>query len=83
VQLTSGAGLSGAARARAARPLGPREERGGSGRGHDLGQKRPSRGGERKCFSFFYFLFLISIFYFHFFLYLFLLNNNLLTNLRC
>jgi hypothetical protein len=43
-----------------------RGRRGGSGR--DLGQKRPSRGGERKCFSFFFFSFsfLFSIFYFLF-----------------
>jgi hypothetical protein len=44
--------------------LGPREERGGSGRGRDMGQKLPSRGGrKRKCFSFFffYFSFLFSI----------------------
>jgi hypothetical protein len=43
---------------------------GGSGRGRDLGWKRPSRGGERKCFSFsfsvFYFSFLFFYFYFLF-----------------
>jgi hypothetical protein len=44
--------------------LRPREERGGSGRGHGLGRIRPSRGG--KGFSFFLFLFSISHFYFLF-----------------
>jgi hypothetical protein len=40
----------------------------GSGRRRDLGQKRPSRGGEEKMFFLFLFLFLflISIFYFYF-----------------
>jgi hypothetical protein len=79
VQLTGGAGLLGAARALAVVPLWPWE-----GEGEWLGAKTAQpRGGE--CFSFFFFcfLFLISIFYFHFFLSLFLLNNNLLTNLRC
>jgi hypothetical protein len=39
---------------------------GGRGRGRDLGQKRPSRGGGEKMFFLFLFLFLISIFYFYF-----------------
>jgi hypothetical protein len=43
----------------------------------------PAVGGRVFFLFLFLFLFLISIFYFHFFLSLFLLNNNLLTNLRC
>jgi hypothetical protein len=43
--------------------LGPREERGGSGRG--MGRIRPSRGGEG-FFSFFFFYFLFSISHFYF-----------------
>jgi hypothetical protein len=50
-------------------------EGGGSGRGRDLGQKRPSRGGE-KMFFLFLFLFLISHFYFHFLFISFSLTNN-------
>jgi hypothetical protein len=73
-QLTGGAGLLGAA-AGAARLLGPREERGESGRGRGLGQKRPSRWGRVFSFCFFCFLFHISSFYFYFFLFPFLLNQ--------
>jgi hypothetical protein len=47
--------------------LGPREERGESGRGRGLGRIWPSRGGEGFSFFFFCFLFLISIFYFYFY----------------
>jgi hypothetical protein len=67
--LTGGAGLSGAARARAAGPLGP-GRRGGKKRARrGLGRKRPRRGGE----GFFLFLFLFSISLFHFlFLFLFI-----------
>jgi hypothetical protein len=73
-QLTGGAGVSVAARARGDGPLGPREGE-GCGRAREgerggLGRKRPSRGG----FPFPFFLFLISIFYFYFFLSPFLLN---------
>jgi hypothetical protein len=68
--LTGGAGLSGTARARAARPLGPWEERGErSAARRGLGRKQPSRGGE----GFFLFLFLFTISLFHFlFLFLFI-----------
>jgi hypothetical protein len=67
--LTGGAGLSGAARACAAGPLGPGEERGKERARCGLGQNRPSRGGRVFLFSFFYFLFL----FFHFlFLFLFM-----------
>jgi hypothetical protein len=75
VPLTGGAGLSGAARARAAGPLGPGRRGGERGRGRDLGQKRPSRGGWFFFFFFFCFLFHFSIFYFCFFLFPFLLNQ--------
>jgi hypothetical protein len=72
--LTGGAGLSGAARARAAGPLGP-GRRGGKERAwRGLGKNRPSRGGMVFPFSFsvFYFFFPFSIF---FFLFPFLLNQ--------
>jgi hypothetical protein len=66
--LTGGAGLSGAARARAAGPLGPWEERGGSGRDAVWAESGPAEGG-----GFFLFLFLLSISLFHFlFLFLFI-----------
>jgi hypothetical protein len=62
------AGLSGAVWARAAGPLGPLEERGGSGRGA-VWAKNGRAEGER-VFSFFFFCFL---FHFHFlFLFLFI-----------
>jgi hypothetical protein len=67
VRRCAGAGIAGL--------LGPREERGGSGRWRGLGRERPSRGGN--VFSFFCFLFLISIFYFYFFSFPFLLNQQL------
>jgi hypothetical protein len=60
--------LSGAARARAAGPLGPWEERGGSGRGAVWAESGPAEVG-----AFFLFLFLLSISLFHFlFLFLFI-----------
>jgi hypothetical protein len=63
--LTSGAGLSGAARARAA---GPWEERGGSGCSAVWAKNGPAEG--ERVFSFFFFCFL---FHFHFlFLFLFI-----------
>jgi hypothetical protein len=58
--LTSGAGLSGMARARAARPLGP-WERGKRGRGTGWARLGPAEGG-----GFSFFLFLISISFFPF-----------------
>jgi hypothetical protein len=73
--LTDGAGLSGAARARAVGPLGSGKERGKERAWRGLGQNRPSRGGEGFSFfpfSIFYFFF--SIFYFCLFLFPFLLN---------
>jgi hypothetical protein len=67
--LTGGAGLSGAARARAAGPLGPGKERGKERARRGLGQNRPSRGGR----VFLFFLFLFSISFLHFlFLFLFI-----------
>jgi hypothetical protein len=56
VRRGAGAGVAGL--------LGPREERGESGRG--LGRIRPNRGGKGFSFFFFCFLFLISHFYFYF-----------------
>jgi hypothetical protein len=73
--LTGGAGLSGAARARADGPLGPWEERGGSGRDAVWAESGPAEGGEGFSFFFFCFLFHFSIFYFCFFLFPFLLNQ--------
>jgi hypothetical protein len=81
--LTGGTGLSGAARARAAGPLGP-EERGKERARRGLGQNRPSRGREGFfffSFSVFYFLFPFSIFVSFYFL--FFRINNLLYNLEC
>jgi hypothetical protein len=56
-----GAGLSGAARARAAGPLGPWEERGEAGVGAVWAGYGPAEGE-----GFFLFLFLFSISHFHF-----------------
>jgi hypothetical protein len=72
--LTGGAGLSGAARARAAWLLGPWEERGDAGAAR-FGPKTAQPRGEGFSFFFFYFLFHFSIFYFCFFLFPFLLNQ--------
>jgi hypothetical protein len=69
--LNGGAGLSGAARARAAGPLGSGEERGKEQAQRDLGQNRPSRGGE----GFFFFPFSVFYFFFCLFLFHFLLNQ--------
>ena len=67
--LTGGAGLSGAARARVARPLGPWEERGVTGVGAVWAGYGPAEGGRGFPFSFF----LFSISHFHFlFLFLFI-----------
>jgi hypothetical protein len=74
--LTGGAGLSGAARSRAAGPLGPWEERGEERARRGLGQNRPSRGGR----VFLFFLFLFSIFVSFYFLFFWI--NNLLNNLK-
>ena len=72
--LTGGAGLSGAARARAAGPLGPWEERGGgkSGRGAVWAKIGPAEWGKEfsfLSFSVFYFLFPFSIFVSFYFLF--------------
>jgi hypothetical protein len=67
--LTGGAGLSGAARAHAARPLGPWEERGGGSAGAtQFGPKSAQPRGK----GFFFFLFLFSISFFHFLFFFFL-----------
>jgi hypothetical protein len=75
--LTGGAGLSGAARARAAGLLGPGRRGGGgkSGRGAVWARIGPAEGGKGFSFFFFCFLFHFSIFYFCFFLFPFLLNQ--------
>jgi hypothetical protein len=73
--LTSGAGLSGAARARAAGPLRPGGRGGKSGRGAAWARIGPAEGGKGFSFFFFCFLFPFSIFYFCFFLFPFLLNQ--------
>jgi hypothetical protein len=65
--LTGGAGLSGAVRARAARPLGPGRRGGKSGRGAVWARIGPAEGGKGFSFFFFCFLFHFSIFYFCFF----------------
>jgi hypothetical protein len=69
--LTGGAGMSGAARARAAGPLGPWEERGGERAGAArFGPKSAQPSGGR---NFLFCLFLFSISFFHFlFLFLFI-----------
>jgi hypothetical protein len=72
--LTSGAGLSGVARARAAGPLGP-WERGKRGRGAGWARLGPAEGGGFSFFSFSDFYFLFPFFYFCFFLFPFLLNK--------
>jgi hypothetical protein len=62
VRRGAGAGTAG--------PLGPRKERGGSGRGATWAGNGPAEGGRENVFSFFFFyfsfLFSISIFYFYF-----------------
>jgi hypothetical protein len=75
-QLTGGAGLSGAARARALLGCLGRGRRGGeTGAGAAWAEYGPAEWGKGFSFFFFCFLFLISIFYFYF-LSPFLLNNN-------
>jgi hypothetical protein len=78
-----GAGLSGAARARAAGPLGPWEERGEAGGGAVWAGSGPAEGGRVFPFSFsvFYFTFPFSIFVTFYFLFFWI--NNLLNNLKC
>jgi hypothetical protein len=72
--LTGGAGLSGVARARAAGPPRPWEERGKHGRGAAFWARIGPAQGEG-IFFFFFFLFPFSISYFCFFLFPFLLNQ--------
>jgi hypothetical protein len=69
--LTDGAGLSGAARARATGPLGPWEEREGSGRDAVWVENGPTEGGRVFPFSFsvFYFTFPFFIFVYFYFLF--------------
>jgi hypothetical protein len=69
--LTGGAGLSGAARAHAAGPLGPWEERGEAGAARFGPKTAQPRGGKGFSFFFFCFLFHFSIFYFVSFYFLF------------
>jgi hypothetical protein len=68
--LTGGAGLSGAARARAAGPLGP-GRRGGekAGVGVVWARSGPAEGGFPFSFSVFYFTFSFSIFVSFYFLF--------------
>jgi hypothetical protein len=81
--LTGGAGLSGAARARAAGLLGPGRRGGKSGRDAVWARIGPEEGGKVFPFPFsvFYFLFLFSIFVSFYFLFFWI--NNLLNNLEC
>jgi hypothetical protein len=69
--LTGGAGLSGAARARVAGPLGPWEERGESGHDAVWAKIGPAEGEGFFFFSFyvFYFIFPFSIFVSFYFLF--------------